>query len=308
MHAFRGFRAILAVFAVAGSSHAEIITWFSPGGGKTNLTSSGVPMTGSFRFELGVFSGSFVPTAANKQDWAANWNCAQRTPYNPDSKLFSDSFDVIDNGGQFAIGKQAYVWGFNGDATAGEWILFRHVDWDWPVATDPGGGPGGPPLDGWSVVDATAIVGAIDPDGSPFLMQSAAVTNAAPPTTTWSQWQTENLTGEALDQPGDDPDKDGSSNLLEYVFGTLPKSPNPPVATPVSLVSGHAVITIPRRIDHPALLVVEVSGDLVNWSSGPSHTEVQANGLHSLVVRDLTPLDPAHPKRFLRLKASLFPP
>ncbi len=95
------------------------------------------------------------------------------------------------------------------------------------------------------------------------------------------------------------------SNLLEFVFGTAPKTANAPVATPVVLQSGHAVITIPRRIDHLVNCTVEVSGNLVNWQSGPAHTEVLQNDAAALVVRDLTPVNAANPQRFIRLKATL---
>jgi hypothetical protein len=73
----------------------------------------------------------------------------------------------------------------------------------------------------------------------------------------------------------------------------------------VALQSGHVVITVPRRLDRPATLTVEVSGNLVDWQSGPAHTEVLQDNEAALVVRDLTPLSPANPKRFIRLKAKL---
>ena len=74
-------------------------------------------------------------------------------------------------------------------------------------------------------------------------------------------------------------------------------------ATPVSLVCGKLQIAIPRRIDHPALLTVEVSGDLTNWASGPAHTEVLVNDVSGLLVRNLKPFGPAHLKRIMRLNA-----
>jgi hypothetical protein len=279
--------------------HAERILWSSPPG-STNLTSAGMEMDAGFRFELGVFEGAFVPNAGNKEQWAQNWRPAQRTGYNAAGKDYNAEFVVEDNDPPFTIGKQAYVWGFRGDAVSGEWILLKNESWTWPVPD-----PFNPfPLQ-WAAEDATAILGQIDPGGTPFLIKSAAVTHAAPPATTWDQWRQENLTNEPLNGPLDDPDKDGTSNLLEFVFGTSPKVSNPLVATPVTLESGHAVITIPRRIDHVANLVVEVSGDLAVWNSGPAHVEITSNGPAALVARDLTPLGPANPQRFIRLKAAL---
>lgn len=75
--------------------------------------------------------------------------------------------------------------------------------------------------------------------------------------------------------------------------------------TPVTIASGFLQISIPRRIDHTADLTTEVSSDLALWQSGPAHTTIITNSPSVLVVRDLTPLDSANPRRFMRLKASL---
>jgi hypothetical protein len=290
-----------ALFAGA-SLHAERILWSSPPG-STNLTSTEAAMDGEFRFELGVFEGTFDPALEDKTLWAQNWRPAQRTAYNAAGMDFSAEFVVEEYDPPFTLGKQAYIWGFRGDASSGEWILFRDASWTWPVPN-----PFNPSPPQWTADEATAVIlGEINTSGSPFLMKSAAVTNAAPPATTWDQWRQEFLTNEALDGPDDDPDLDGTPNLLEFVFGTDPISANAPTATLASLVDGHLVITIPRRIDHQAVLTVEVSGDLVLWNSGPAHVEILSDGLAALVARDLTPLDPADPKRFIRLKAALPP-
>jgi hypothetical protein len=287
---------------LAGASlHAERILWSSPPG-STNLTSAGMEMDAGFRFELGVFEGTFVPTSGNIAQWSQHWRPAQRTGYNPAGKDFNAEFVVEDNDPPFTFGKKGYVWGFRGDALSGEWILFRHDSWTWPVPDPLGINP--TPLM-WAAEDATAILGAINASGTPFRMKSAAVTNAAPPATTWNQWRLENLTGEPLDGAHDDPDQDGTPNLLEFVFGTDPRIANTPALTPVSLVDGHLVITFPRRVDHQASLTVEVSGDLAAWNSGPAHVEILSDGLAALVARDLTPTGPANPKRFIRLKATL---
>ena len=61
-------------------------------------------------------------------------------------------------------------------------------------------------------------------------------------------------------------------------------------------------ITIPRRLDHQATLVVEVSSDLVNWNSGAGYTVEMSNAANALVVRDATPYGAENTKRFMRLK------
>ena len=52
-------------------------------------------------------------------------------------------------------------------------------------------------------------------------------------------------------------------------------------------------------------LIVEVSGDLAHWQSGPGHTETVGDTVNSLVVRDLVPSGGANSKHFLRLRAGL---
>ncbi|MCX6865824.1 MAG: hypothetical protein NTV46_06305 [Verrucomicrobia bacterium] len=288
---------------VGAACHAEQIYWYSVGPA-SNLTSSGAAMTAGFSFELGVFKDGFVPGSANTADWAAKWVPAQRSTYNPDPELqrFDNQFTVTVANyiTPFTQDPAAYVWGFQGGVASSEWILFRH-DWTWPA---PVGIPPNPNGLFWNAAHATAVLGTIYESGSPFLMQSAAVTNAASPPTTWQQWQTAELAGVASG-PYDDPDHDGTNNLLEFVFGTPPKQAGAPPQTPVTLVNGHVQITIPRRIDHPAVLTVEVSSDLTKWDAGEMFTEAISNSPAALVVRDKTPLGPAHPRRFMRLKAEL---
>ena len=293
---------ILALCAVSKLSAQTTISWNSDANAVT-LTSSGSAMDGDFRFEIGVFSGSFVPTSSNMASWAANWNPAQRTSYNASTKRFASSITPLNNTSPFTIGKTAYVWGFKGDASSSEWILFRAPTWTWPDAdTYP------PDSQSWFAKNATPVIGSINSSGNPVLMTSAAVTNATPPATLFAQWQADYLTGEPLNGPNDDPDKDGMPNLLEFIFGTFPKTAGAPVATPVTLVSGHLQITVPRRIDRTATLTVEVSDNLLDWNSGTSFTEVVDDGLSALVVRDLTAIDVSHPQRFMRLRAAVTAP
>jgi large repetitive protein len=126
---------------------------------------------------------------------------------------------------------------------------------------------------------------------------------------TWAQWQAEQLAGVALNGPADDPDGDGTPNLLEFVFGTPPLQAGPPPATPPNIVTlagqRYLQITIARRSEHPATLSVEVSSDLTTWNAGPGVTTVVSDTPAALVVRDLTPLDAATPHRFMRLRATV---
>lgn len=284
---------------------AQTISWFSAPQA-VNLMSNGTSlMDGGFHFELGVFKDGFVPTSANTAQWSTHWQKADRCSYQASTKSFGSDYENLDNEAPFTSGATAYVWGFRGGESSGEWILFRHTSWNWPQLEPPG--PPGFPLQ-WSSTSAnTVILGSMHASGSPWLMKSAAVTNSAPPPTSWPQWQSEELAGTLLNGPNDDPDGDGISNLIEFVFGTAPKTANPPVATPSSILDlggqRYLQVSIPRRRDHPATLVVEVSSDLATWNSGTTFTQVVLDGAAALVVRDLTPIGPGSPKRFMRARA-----
>jgi hypothetical protein len=270
---------------------AETIAWFSDAN-KTNLDGSGAPMDAGFHFELGVFSGGFVPTRQNGAQWATHWVAADSTAYNPTNHRFAGQHTVADNLSPFLAGTQAWIFGYRTTPTGTDTILLRNTGWTWPAPN-----PLNPIPVEWNVATANQIVtGSFNAGASPFLMKSAALQS-------FSQWQTANLADEPLAGAGDDPDADGSSNLLEFIFGTPPKTAGPPKATPVTLSEGHLQITIPRRADRPAVLTVEVSGDLSDWQSGPAAMQIVGDEEAFLVVRDLTPIVPAHPRRFMRLKA-----
>jgi hypothetical protein len=278
-----------SAWCVSTGLRAQTISWFSDANA-TNLDSFGVPMDDGFQFQLGVFTNGFQPKAGNMASWLEHWSEAQTTSYNSTGKRFAETYEVMTNAPPFEAGAAGWIFGRRVGTTGSEWILFRASGWTWPAVE-----PVFPSTYFWDAKDATEVVlGTIHSDRTPFLMQSVLVRS-------YQQWQTLHTTG----GPNEDPDLDGMSNLLEFVFGTNPKTVNAPVATPVTLQSGYPVITIPRRIDHLVKCTVEVSGDLVTWNSGPAFTEVVQDDSSALVVRDLTPLNSANPKRFLRLKATL---
>lgn len=287
----------LIALSLLASLHAETINWYNTSQ-KVNLTSTGALMDGAFEFQLGVFTSGFVPTVGNLNQWAAHWESAGSAAYNPTSKAFDKNFTVTGNAAPFNVGAIAYVWGRSTAASKDEWILFRKSNWTWPAPNplNPFGLP-------WNAASADQVVlGSINSNGTPFLMKSAAVAS-------YPQWAAAELTNEPQNAATQDPDGDGVTNLMEFVFGTSPMLPNAATAMPLSLVdiSGEKFlqISIPRRIDHPATLVVEVSGNLNQWNSGAGHTMMVEDSAASLIVRDLTPYQSANPKRFMRLKVSL---
>lgn len=296
--------ALCAVFCFQQVGRSETINWFCDPL-TTNLTSADLPMDGSFRFELGVFTSGFVPTSANTSQWAAHWAPAQRAVYSATNRFFTGQFTVSSNAAPFTVNAKAYIWGFSGSGASAEWILMRANFWNWPAPN-----PINPFGVDWYVPDATeVIVGQVNTSGSPFLMRSAPITGSQLPTTTWAQWTQEELSGQPLNGPLDDPDKDGVSNLMEFVFGKSPRnSDNGPLlmTSMFTLNSDQFLqVTLNRRSDHPATLVVEVSDNLVTWNSGPAHTTIIQDNPSALIVRDLTPWSPTHPSRFMRLKATL---
>lgn len=296
--------AMFVAVLYTGTVQAQTIFWSSPANA-VNLTSSGSAMNQDFRFELGVFTGSFVPTAQNKADWAVNWNPIERAIYNSSTKRYVSAHTPDSNAAPFTINKPVYVWGFSGDAVAGEWILFRASTWLFPDANP----PVPPPANTYEwfadALSVTAIAGSIERSGSPFLMRSESVTGVVPPTTTWSQWRAEKLAGTQLDGPGDDPDGDGVPNVLEFGFGLNPLQHGALPAMPLTLerVNGHDFmqIRIPRRKDHAAIYSVQVSSNLVTWNEGGAHVEIIADDAAAWIVRDKTPYSSA---RFMRLKAT----
>ncbi|MEI7928067.1 MAG: hypothetical protein WCH40_05910 [Verrucomicrobiales bacterium] len=291
---------LLGVALVIGRAGAETINWSCPTL-KTNQTSTGQNMDGGFQFQLGVFSGGFIPIAGNMSQWAAHWVSAQTASYSSANSSFDSTFNFAVNAAPFTIGAKGYVWGRRIGSAADEWILFRKSDWTWPYV-DPQQPPG---FYDWNAATANEVIlGTINASGTPFLMQSAAVYS-------YAQWRDDNLAGESLNSPNDDPDHDGVSNLLEFVFGTSPSLASLVPSTPTSLVtiSGQTYlqIFIPRLRNRLATFTVEVSSDLNQWTSGDTYTAEVSNTAEALVVRDKTATGPGLPRRFMRLKAVVQP-
>jgi hypothetical protein len=63
---------VAALLAVPDARSATSISW-GTGVGSTMITSTGADFDTSFKFEIGYFVNSFIPTAANTADWNNNW-------------------------------------------------------------------------------------------------------------------------------------------------------------------------------------------------------------------------------------------
>lgn len=123
-------------------------------------------------------------------------------------------------------------------------------------------------------------------------------------------WRAERFSGRELIDPGvsgldADPDGDGHVNLLEYALGLDPKSPSQTNLPEMSATSVDWVYTYLRPEDRADLVYeVEVSSDLVNWSTiGVTHERLSSvNGMETW--RAHYPLTSATVV-FFRLKVSL---
>ncbi len=276
-------------------SKSETITWFCDPA-SLNLDAIEQPMDGFFQFQLGAFTAGFEPAATNAAQWAAHWTPASTAAYHEGNHLFQGQFTLTGNAAPFTVNGNAWVWGFRNGESGSDWILFRHPGWRWPAAN-----PLNPPLLQWNTKDATQVIlGSVSAAGSPFLMKTAAVS-------TYEQWRGSELEGNPQDAADDDADQDGVANFLEFVFGTSPVDAASVLRPPVSRVevSGqhYLQMTVPLVAGRLYDGTVEVSGNLSEWQSGAPFTTVVSQGGGTLVVRDLAPLGPVHPKRFIRFKA-----
>jgi len=105
------------------------------------------------------------------------------------------------------------------------------------------------------------------------------------------------------------PSGDGMPNLLKYALGLNPTAcvtgaqlPHPSIQPDGG--QDYLTLTVSRAAD-PAdvTCIAEVSGDLLNWVSGPSNTVTLSNTATQLVVRDNTPAATAT-VRFIRLQVT----
>lgn len=136
---------------------------------------------------------------------------------------------------------------------------------------------------------------------------------------------TPNNEGPAADDAN--PAGDGLSNLLKYTLGLNPHTDyrgtpwHPMENTGIERIEGYdyVVITLTRDMGvSGATLAIEVTRDLVTgtWTAldplDPNlRVRVQPNtpteGVETITIRDTTPLDAEHPRRFLRLRAQTTP-
>lgn len=239
---------LLSIFILAAASAcATPIHWFSSLD-HFNFSSDERPMSAAYRFELGVFRDGFVPTLENRAVWSAHWVPAQRIRYNEAHGWYSGYLVVESNEAPFTAGAEAWVWGFTGDASGGDWLLYRNPSWRWPTAN-----PRLPLARNWNAKTANLVLtGAVDTQGAQ-LLRGESVENMAPPPTTFEQWIAES--GASAD--GED--------LVRFATGKK----NAPVRLE-RLANGDGParleVRVPHLADRPLRGVdLEISENLVDW-------------------------------------------
>lgn len=147
-----------------------------------------------------------------------------------------------------------------------------------------------------TVLDPTPFV-RLDPGGllDDTVTWSLTLSNQLPPTL--AAWRTTYGSDTA------NPSGDGLVNMVKYALGRSPTERAQAAHFPkLTTDAGYLTLAVPRRNERTDVVyIVEVGGDLGNWSSGPGHTVTLQDEESMLVVRDATPMTAAV-SRFIRLK------
>ncbi len=126
-----------ALALAAQSADAQTINWGGTSFSVNNLSylSDGSAMPGSFNWQVGAFTGGFVPDANNAANWASNWvsfgsdNTDTAFPYTWGG-IGSVSSATTNN-------LQGYIWGYNNlslmGQTGGEALLVTNPIWLTPT-------------------------------------------------------------------------------------------------------------------------------------------------------------------------------
>lgn len=288
---------LLPLDAKAGQVFWELNS-FSP-----NLQSNSQPLTAATRFQLGVFTGGFVPTVSNLPDWSANWRSWEELQYDPGTGAFSREILFDENPAPFAEGARLYCWAYAATSTTGS-EYFLATDASWLV-------PGTDPLAFPVFVDpetaGQVIFGAAFPDSG--TIQTAAVSSVTAPAYLFADWQRARFSLEQRKNPAvsgtqADPDGDGRGNLMEYLSGSDPLAADPPLVPEISIPSGPPAgeilaISFSAPPSARAHWEFQISSDLAHWAaaaSPPAYSPVTE-------LWSLSPaVSPASGRQFWRLR------
>ncbi len=148
----------MAICLSAGLAGAQSITnqinWGSLDA-STIVDSKGNQLIGvvGITIDLGAFADDFTPTAANVDDWAANWFSFDRAQFaidGEDTSLFASRYMMYQTGnfdkgafdyGDFedlGISRSAYIWVYNltEPVPGAEWFLAGAGSWEFPTLAE----------------------------------------------------------------------------------------------------------------------------------------------------------------------------
>jgi hypothetical protein len=154
----------------------------------------------------------------------------------------------------------------------------------------------------------TLRVTVTDPSGRSVSSEIAVLVEARD----FDSWISQQTGTNGMNDPEDDPDHDGTANLMEYALGGLPGTVDPGILPISSLMEingmAYPVLNVVRNPQATGIsFTVETSNDLLDWKSGAGETEVLVNQPGLLVVRSMRAADASNPAQFLRLKIQEFP-
>lgn len=260
---FLGFALIL--FSAVLASAAQI-NWRGLAN-RDHQSSNGQPLTGNVIFELGAFSAGFIPSSDNTALWAEHWSPIDRARYQESRQVFTSSLVLSSNQAPFSVGQPAYIWGYQTDSEASEWILLRRPSWTWPSPSLTA-----LPLS-WivSLTETDVILGSIN--GEAYLRTAAVDAGSPLPSISPLAWQAQYFTTDELSVPSitdwnADPDGDGLPNRLEYAYATHPKEATKPIDFIDLVVDGlanTATLLFTRRSDRLVSYTAEYSRDRIQW-------------------------------------------